>query len=88
MVDLNKLDLVCVTWHDAHTECETWCKITDIDDSPVIVRTAGWLLPGVKQDHIAVVQSFTDDDSLDAVLCIPVGMVRAVVVCVPAVRTA
>lgn len=88
MVDLCTLSMVCVTWHDAHTECETWCKISDISDDPVVVRTVGWLLPNHKRDHVVVVQSITSDDTLDAVLCIPVGMVRGITVCSPASRTA
>lgn len=86
MVDLNTVELVCVTWHDAHTASDTWCKLTEIDDEPMTVRTVGWLLPNTKKDHIVVVQSITTDDALDAVLCIPIGMVRAIAVCTPTLK--
>jgi len=42
-------------------------------------------LPNAKADHVVVAQSFIDDADeecdVDSVLCIPVGMVKGIVVC-------
>ena len=66
---------VCiVTWHDAHAEQE-WMTVDDIDQEPYVVRTAGWLLPDTKPDHVVIAQSVALDGSIDSVLSIPVGMV-------------
>lgn len=69
---------VLVVWHDAHTVSSGWCELSDVDDEPCKVETLGWLLPNQKAGHVVVVQSITDDDGLDSVLCIPVGMVQSV----------
>lgn len=72
---------VLVFWHDAHAIAGGgWCNINDLDDEPCAVETIGWLLPDKKKDHVVLAQSVTSDDGLDAVLCIPVGMVKKVVV--------
>lgn len=85
MVSRDQFSIVCVTWHDAHTDTETWTPISDIDADPCVVRTVGFLLPNAKVDHVVVAQSFIDyaDDErdVDSVLCIPVGMVKSMVVC-------
>ena len=63
-----------VTWHDAHAE-SSWQQVRDIDADPYVVKTAGWLLQGVKPDHVVIAQSIGSDENIDGVLCIPVGMV-------------
>ncbi len=70
---------VLVVWHDAHSHTE-WCDITDIGDEPYVVNTVGWLLPDAKPNHVVVAQSVSDDDSLDSVLSIPVGMVQSLTI--------
>ena len=66
--------MVRVTWHDAHSET-SWHEVLDIDSDPYVVETVGWLLQSVKPDHVVIAQSVGSDDSIDGVLCIPVGMV-------------
>lgn len=68
---------VLVVWHDAHSEGDGWCDVDDIDEEPCVVETIGWLLPDRKRDHVVVAQSITNSDQLDAMLCIPVGMIRS-----------
>ena len=63
-----------VTWHDAHAE-SSWQQVRDIDADPYVVKTAGWLLQGVKPDHVVIAQSIGSDENIDGVLCIPVAMV-------------
>jgi len=67
---------VMVVWHDAHSASTGWCEIGDIEDSPVVVESLGWLLPDRKAAHIVLAQSMTSDESIDSVLCIPVAMVK------------
>jgi hypothetical protein len=69
---------VLVVWHDAHSLGDNWCELSDIDNEPCVVETIGWLLSDKKSDHVVVAQSITADDSLDSILCIPVGMVQSV----------
>jgi hypothetical protein len=69
---------VLVVWHDAHSLSNDWCELSDIDNEPCVVETIGWLLSNTKSDHVVVAQSITGDDSLDSILCIPVGMVQSV----------
>jgi len=68
---------VLVVWHDAHSEGDGWCDVDDIDDEPCVVETIGWLLPDRKRGHVVVAQSITNSDQLDAMLCIPVAMIRS-----------
>jgi len=74
---------VLVVWHDAHSESAGWCQLSDIDDAPCVVHTVGLLLPNAKRDHVVIAQSRTSSDALDGVLCIPVGMVKSMVVLAP-----
>jgi hypothetical protein len=86
MVEREPLRLVYIVWHDAHSNTETWTALSDLDDEPCVVHTVGFLLAAQKTDHIVVAQSYYNDDSgreVDAVLCIPVGMVKAMVVLTP-----
>jgi len=64
-------------WHDAHAEL-SWVAFDDIDPEPCVVETIGWLLPNAKKGHVVVAQSITNEDGLDNVLCIPVGMIVSV----------
>lgn len=69
---------VLVIWHDAHAVTDEWCDLSDIDSEPCVVETVGFLLDNAKHGHVVVAQSITNDDGLDAVMCIPVGMVQSV----------
>jgi hypothetical protein len=69
--------MVCVTWHDAHAE-SSWQELRDIDADPYVVETVGWLIQGIKPDHVVIAQSIGSDDSIDGVLCIPCQMVVGV----------
>ena len=71
---------VLVIWHDAHSGSESWINIKDLDTEPAEVKSVGFLLvpaDGGKADHITLYQS-RNEDSLDHVLHIPVGMVKSV----------
>jgi len=74
MIDRTK---AMVVWHDAHAEL-SWVAFDDIDPEPCVVETIGWLLPNAKKGHVVVAQSITNEDGLDNVLCIPVGMIVSV----------
>jgi len=70
--------VVLVTWHDAHSGAESWINIKDLDTDPAEVQSVGFLLAttdGGKPDHITLYQS-RNEDSVDHVLHIPVGMVK------------
>lgn len=73
-----KPSLVLIEWHDAHAEPD-WMTLDEIPSEPYLVRTAGWLLPDAKPQHLVMAQSVAGDGSLDGVLCIPVGMVVRIV---------
>jgi len=69
---------VLVTWHDAHSGAESWINIKDLDTEPAEVQSVGFLLAtsdGGKPDHVTLYQS-RNEDSVDHVLHIPVGMVK------------
>ena len=71
---------VLVTWHDAHSGAESWINIKDLDTEPAEVQSVGFLLAtsdGGKPDHVTLYQS-RNEDSLDHVLHIPVGMVQKI----------
>ena len=71
---------VLVIWHDAHSGSESWINIKDLDTEPAEVKSVGFLLvpaDGGKPDHITLYQS-RNEDSLDHVLHIPVGMVKSI----------
>ena len=72
------MTVVLVTWHDAHRGAESWINIKDLDTDPAEVQSVGFLLAtsdGGKPNHITLYQS-RNEDSVDHVLHIPVGMVR------------
>jgi len=70
---------VLIVWHDAHSSSSGWEEVSEIEDEPCVVHTLGWLIPDVKRDHVVVAQSLiADSETIDSVLCIPVGMVQSV----------
>ena len=72
------MTVVLVTWHDAHSGAESWINIKDLDTEPAEVQSVGFLLAtsdGGKPDHITLYQS-RNEDSVDHVLHIPIGMVK------------
>jgi hypothetical protein len=77
-----KYDFVIVSWHDAHAIRDQWMDTADIDDEPLEVRSAGFLIPEAKTNHIVLTQSENDADGIDGVLAIPCAMVQSMrVVC-------
>jgi hypothetical protein len=87
MVEREPLRLVYVVWHDAHSDTQTWTPLADLNDEPCVVHTVGFLLAAQKSNHVVIAQSYYNDDDggrdVDAVLCIPIGMVKAMVVLTP-----
>ncbi len=74
------MTVVLVTWHDAHSGSESWINIKDLDTDPAEVQSVGFVLAtsdGGKPDHITVYQS-RNEESVDHVLHIPVGMVKSI----------
>ena len=74
------MTVVFVTWHDAHSGAESWINIKDLDTEPAEVQSVGFLLAtsdGGKPDHITLYQS-RNEESVDHVLHIPVGMVKTI----------
>ena len=72
------MTVVLVTWHDAHSGAESWINIKDLDSDPAEVQSVGFMLAtsdGGKPDHITLYQS-RNEDSVDHVLHIPIGMVK------------
>jgi len=72
--------VVLVVWHDAHSGSESWINIKDLDSEPAEVKSVGFLLAmsdGGKPNHVTLYQS-RNEDSLDHVLHIPVGMVKSI----------
>lgn len=76
----DKTRLVIVTWRDAHADGGSWLSVTDIEDLPYIVESAGFVLDGVKSGHLSICQSLGDDDGVvDHVLHIPMEMIVDIV---------
>ncbi len=74
------MTVVLVTWHDAHSGADSWINIKDLDTDPAEVQSVGFLLAtsdGGKADHITLYQS-RNEESVDHVLHIPVGMVKSI----------
>ena len=67
------------TWHDTHSDGDGWLEIGDIDPTPCVVHSVGWLIPtheGGKPDHVTLYQTRIEDtEQVDSVAHIPVGMV-------------
>ena len=74
--------IVLVEWADAHQATDSWTYVDDLDDEgDRIIQTIGFLLPvdeGGKENHVTLFQSFDEEqDMVDNVLHIPVGMVKS-----------
>jgi hypothetical protein len=71
--------LALITWHDTHSDDQGWLHIGDIDPTPCVVHSVGWLIPtheGGKPDHVTLYQTRIEGtDQIDSVAHIPVGMV-------------
>ena len=82
MADLSDAKIVELTWLDAHAE-NAWMDIEDLDQEPYQVKSIGWLMPDAKPNHVVLAQSIGIDDSVDGVLCVPVGMVVTIRIVLP-----
>jgi len=71
-----KYDFVLIAWHDAHAIRDEWMQPSEVDDQPLEVRSAGFLLPNAKTNHVVLLQSENDSDGIDGVLAIPCAMVQ------------
>ena len=69
--------LVVVEWHDAHTE-SGWSHVEEIDADPYPVLSVGHLIPDAKPDHVVLCQSVGVDGIVDALIFIPVGMIKRI----------
>jgi len=73
---MKKSDYVYVIWKDAHQVTDAWTHLDELDTEPIIVRSIGLLLPGVKKGHVCIAQSIIEDEhTVDNVLAIPEEMV-------------
>ena len=70
------MQVVRVGWHDAHSECESWMAIDDVDPEPRLIISVGFLIPDAKEGHVVIAQSHDDETHIDSVLAIPVAMVQ------------
>lgn len=70
--------MVEVLWYDAHAVTDTWTQISELDADPCVVRSVGLLLPHAKPGHLMLAQSVTNDDMVDQVLAVPLGMVKRI----------
>lgn len=81
---MSEIDMVPVfiEWHDAHASSDGWEERGDLEDNgPAVVYTCGYLLTagqGGKENHISVVQTWSQDDMVHSVFHIPVQMVQRV----------
>ena len=79
MARLDQNPLVRVTWHDAYTLGNNeWRDLDDIKDEPCIVYSVGYWLKRKRSRHLVLIQSCADDEQVDNVLLIPMGMVKKV----------
>jgi len=70
-------EYVTVLWCDAHAVTDTWTLIDELDKTECLVESAGFLIRDGKPGHIVLAQSMiSDEETVDSVLAIPVGMVR------------
>lgn len=56
---LKKSEPHCILiWHDAHDDTgDTWVEVKDIDQSPCVMTSIGFLLPNAKPGHVSVAQT-------------------------------
>lgn len=71
------MQIVRVSWHDAHSECESWIEIGDLDPEPRVIESVGFLIVDAKDGHVTIAQSHDDETHIDSVLSIPVAMVQS-----------
>ena len=73
------LKYVTVLWCDAHAVTDTWTPIEELDRKECLVESTGLLIPDANPGHVVLAQSMiSDEETVDGVLAIPVGMVRNV----------
>ena len=75
-----KKTVVIVEWIDAHQGTDSWTFVSDLDTDERVIHTVGFLLSlddGGKPNHVTLLQSIDEEQEMvDNVLHIPVGMVR------------
>lgn len=77
------MDIVHVTWADAHAGDGGWQELDDyVDDGEVLVHTVGFFVgfehPSYKKDHVTVWQTLSGRDGIHP-FHIPSAMVRNIV---------
>ena len=71
------LEYVTVLWCDAHAVTDSWTPIEELDRKECLVESTGLLIRDGKPEHVVLAQSMiSDEETVDGVLAIPVGMVR------------
>ena len=76
--NITKIDnkLILVIWHDAHADSSgTWVEKENIGSNPYIVETCGFLIEGVKPNHVTIAQTISHDGMYDHIIHIPDAMV-------------
>lgn len=66
--------LVTVEWVDAHSE-DAWTDIEEIDNSPMVCRTVGYLIKETKQT-VSVAGTVSDDGQACCIMHIPRAWIR------------
>lgn len=70
-------EFVSVIWCDAHAVTDSWTPIEELDRKECLVESTGLWITDAKEGHIVLAQSMiSDEETVDGVLAIPVGMVR------------
>ncbi|NBO54412.1 MAG: hypothetical protein EBU84_07420 [Actinobacteria bacterium] len=72
---------VKIVWHDAHSVTDGWVLGKNIENTPCVVESVGWLIENKVDNHLVIAQSWiasNDEDEYDGVLSIPLGMVVSV----------
>jgi hypothetical protein len=72
--------MILLVWADAHAgDNDSWVPIEDVTDTgEYLVSTVGWVVDGAKDKHVSIAQSWTQDDQVDHILHVPIGMIRQV----------
>jgi len=74
--------LAIVSWHDTHSDQPGWLSIGELEQTPAVVHSVGWILrteDGGNPDHVTLYQSRIEaTDEVDSVVHIPVAMVQHV----------
>lgn len=70
---------VLIIWKDAHADGNGWTSLSEVDDSPCLVRSVGFLVPKRKKNHLTLAQSLIHNDTIaDHIIHIPEEMVVSV----------